>query len=152
MKSILLITAFAALAVISRGDVDIKREEATTIKTYDIPELEARSSELEGKIVRVKFNYRTAEFTDDKDGYKRGQLAIWRTDTRAGRANYISGYLRVRVPKEAFEWFRKLSTSSATRQTFIVIARVEKTESERASIELLGREIKTDTKGSRIVW
>jgi hypothetical protein len=152
MKFILLIAAFAALGVISRGDVDIKREVATAIKTYDIPTLEARSADLEGQIVRVKFNYRTAQITDDKDGYKRGQLGIWRTDSRAGRAGYQSGYIRVRVPAEAVDWFRKLTTIDATHQTFTVIARVDKADSDRASIELLGREIKTDTKGSHIVW
>ena len=152
MKSILLLTAFTAIALTSRGDVDIKREEATALKTYDIPTLEAKSADLEGQIVRVRFNYRTAQITDDKDGYKRGQLGIWRTDSRAGRAGYQSGYIRVRVPAEAVEWFRKLTTNDATHQTFTVIARVEKDQGERASIELLGREIKTDTKGSHIVW
>jgi len=152
MKSILLIAAFAALAATSRGDVDIKREEATALKTYDIPVLEAKSADLEGQIVRVRFNYRGAQITEDKDGFKRGELRIWRTDSRAGRAGYQSGYIRVRVPTEAIEWFRKLTTNDATHQTFTVIARVDKADSDRASIELLGREIKTDTKGSHITW
>lgn len=152
MKSLLIALAFATLGVIARGDVDIKRTEAATIKNYDIPELEAKSSALEGQIVRLKFNYRGKDITEQKDGFSIGRLGIWRTDSRAGRAGYKSGYIQVRVPAEAAAWFLKLTTDEMTHQTFTVIARVDKTDSERASVELLGREIKTDTKGSHIVW
>lgn len=138
----LLFLASAALA-----DVDIDRKIAASLKTYDCGEIEAKGHELIGKIIRIRFYRRDAEVSQE-DGANRGLVHSFST---SNRPNAIYGYVRVVVPNDGMPWFTKLPTDFRTRGPSVVIARLDKGGSIPEAT-LLGREIKTDAKGSRIVW
>jgi ribosomal protein L29 len=145
--SLLLICA-PALA-----DTEIRREEAASLRSYDLEDLAAKAHSLEGQLVRLKFNYRLATFQKEKDGSIKGRLMIWRYRPTATRTTLTSGSCEVTVPEEGIPWFMKVPTTES-RGSLLVIARVEKSDESTGipKATVLGREVKTDTKGSRIVW
>ena len=146
-----LALAFLTVCTAVSGDTEITRDEVITLRSYTLDELVAKSEELEGQIVRLKFNYRSSLFEKGDDGSIKGMLMIWRYRPTTSRNIYTSGSCQVTVPPEGAEWFFKLPTSES-RGSLLVIARVGKTKTGIGQAKLLGREIKTETKGSRIVW
>jgi len=140
------------LALRSFADVELTREEAASIQGYDLDKLGSKAPQLEGKIVRLKFSYRENSVKKNDDGSISGELRIWRPSTGAIGSYYRYGGTYVTVPAEGAEWFLKLPTATTSRGTVTVIARVGKPKLDQPTAEILGREIKTDLKGSRIVW
>ncbi len=131
----------------------LTRDEATKIKSYDVDEIGSKGPALEGQIVKVKFNYRTKMATAKPDGTLAGELALYRYRDTIGGGGLRYGSLATTVPAEGIAWFMKIPTEDMSRATLIVFARLGKsTLSGRPAAELLGREIKSDMKGSRIVW
>jgi hypothetical protein len=99
----------------------------------------------------VKFNYRSSSIQELKDGSRSGQINIWRSKYVTGARTTKDGSLSVRFPESALEWFRRIPTDYNSRASIIAIVRIGKS-GDGHSAEILGREIKTDTKGSHIVW
>lgn len=148
--SILLALLTSFLFASARADEPITREEAATLKSYDLDKLEAIIVQLENKVVRLKFNYRRPDVDRTKDGVVGGTLAFWRYSTAAAGSTYKSGFMDVVVPPAGMEWFMKLPTTES-RASLFVIARIHKDEDGHYA-HILGREVKTDLKGSRVVW
>lgn len=128
---------------------ELTREQATKIVSYDLDKLEDKAPMLSGEIVRLKFNYRSTHVTKKPDGSMDGELLLWKYPTGAVGSTYKSGSLLVTVPTEGVEWFMKQPSIEA-RATLLIYARLPEGKGRRAV--LLGREIKTDVKGPRIVW
>jgi hypothetical protein len=61
------------------------------------------------------------------------------------------GSIAAVIPKEAIAWFTKITTNENSKKPFLVYARVVSAGSG-SHVELLGRELKTDIRGSHIVW
>ena len=152
MKTVLSCAAvLLAFALPTSADVELTREEATSIQGYDLDKLGDKHALLEGKIVRLKFNYRSQMVTKNEDGSVSGELRIWRPSTGAIGSYYRAGATYVTVRAEGVAWFMKVSTTE-TRGTGTVLAKIGKPRQGQPTAELLGREIKTDLKGSRIIW
>lgn len=151
MKLLALAAALAALITFARADVEIPREEAATLKSMDLEDIEKKAHELEGKIVRLKFNYRGTSAAKSADGGLKGSLHIYVSSLATNRAVSKFGSIEVTVPPEGAAWFTKIPTNES-RATILVIARLVKGRYSGLAAELLGREIKTDLKGSRIIW
>jgi hypothetical protein len=134
------------------ADVPITREEAQSLKSYDLGQVEKEGPALEGKLVRLKFNYRSAEVKKDNDGSVSGTLMIWLYRGYATSTILRQGDLGITVPPEGAAWFMKIPTVEG-RATTNAIARMKKGKKNGPlTAELLGREIKTDVKGPRVVW
>ena len=138
----------AAVVTPALGDTELTREEATTLQSYDLDKFADKAPQIEGKIIRLKFNYRLPTITKKDDGSIAGKLGLWRTRTGAVGSRLKYGDLSVVVPPEGAAWFTELPISEYSRATLNVIARV----GESGRVELLGREVKTDLKGSHVFW
>jgi hypothetical protein len=148
--TLLSLTA-AALAQSLTKPVEITREEAQKIVAYDLEKLADLGPAVAGQIVRLKFNYRSQSVDKDPSGKIMGTLRIWKYLPYVSRGDYIrSGSIDVIVPAEGAEWFMKLPRTES-RSSLLVYARMPD-DLKKGRAELLGREIKTDFKGSRIVW
>ncbi len=154
MNTKVLSPAAALLVLLSHSfsaPVEITRDEAQKMASYDLEKIEEYGPDLAEKIIRVKFNYRSKSVEKLPDGKIKGTLRIWKYLPNTYRTDYIrSGSLDVIVPQEGVEWFMKIPPSE-TRATLLVYVRMPK-DTKKGRAELLGREIKTDLKGSTIVW
>jgi hypothetical protein len=152
--------ALCAVAFIRAADpapagTDIETKVAQTLKTYTPPEFDTKKESLDGQIIKLKFTSRETDIRENKDGVLIGSVRNY--DTKNSKAAGGSGYLTVSIPKEQKEWFTKITTNYEGRVSFTVIGKVKKGLGYYAmlngyGVELLGREIKTDMKGSKIVW
>ena len=136
--------ALAALTIPVFADVPITEEEAAKVRSYDL-QMFARSRVRfsTGALVKLKFSFRDDSVSKTPDGSLIGRIEDWRGD--------LSYSAQVIVPAEAVNWFMTLPAKYTARKTVVVFVRVEFVGNYPAA-ELLGREIKTDLQGSRIVW
>ena len=144
MKLPLPVIAFLLSAAACMADTPISREDAGKIKTYNLTELTALMPEAEEKVVKLKFTYRGDTVEKQEDGSLHSVIRY------LGR-NGEGGGISVHVPKDAVSWFLKLPYEATSRQTLVVFAKITKDESGTFA-ELLGREIKTDIEGPKIIW
>jgi hypothetical protein len=156
MKAVLIPLLFlAALSHASEG-IDISREQAASLKTFDPEEIESTGpAKLEGALVKLRFNCRLPwyEPVSGIDEYRSG-VGFFRSTYAFAGGRSSSGVVNVRFPHSALPWFLKLPTDSA-RKTTVVIARLRKNDADVSGVmlaEILGREIRTDSKGSKIIW
>ncbi len=147
MKNFLTLAALCALLLSPvHAEMPLTREQAANIKSFDAQELAEQAFQLPGEIVKIKYTRRLKPVEKLEDGQFTGQLGI--DIYRSGTARY--GFVQVKVPAEAGDWFLKVPTEYSRRGAMIVFARVN--PSSQPMVELIGRELKTDAKGSRIVW
>ena len=152
MRTLVLFLAMIA-ALISPAfgaATEISREEAAAIKSYDLDDFMDVRDQLEGKIVKLKFTYRSREVAKQPDGAATSTLHLYRYRNNIG-AETESGYQAVKIPKEGMEWFYKLPTTGS-RKSHVVFAKITKTPEGNLVAELLGRDMKTALKGSAISW
>lgn len=149
-----LFLSFAVLAAVlclaSGADTEIPRDEAAAIKSYDLDDFMEQRDMLEGKIVKLKFTYRSREVSKKPDGSAISTLHLYRYRNTVG-AETETGQQQVLIPKEGMDWFYKLP-ASGSRRSYVVFARVVKGEDGGVVAELLGRDMKTALKGSVISW
>ena len=133
-------------------DVKLTREEVSALRSLDLEQIAKEGPALEGKVIRLKFNYRSASVQKSDDGSRAGSLGIWKLKYRPSITTVQSATVSVKIPKEGAEWFMKIpSDEYSQRATSQVVARIIKNQGS-PSAQLLGREVKTDVKGSRVVW
>lgn len=139
---------FSLIATFAVADVPITREEAGSIKGYRIEELNKAIGSLEGKLVRLKLMGREGEIKRAADGGLSGIL-IERLSNPDGSFQRVPGS----VASDGADWFMRLPVGYPERggRVFYAIGRVEFRDG-RPNVQILGREIKTDLKGSRVVW
>jgi len=155
MRNILaVIGACAALTLVAHAVEEIDTKTAQTMKTVSCSEFESQALLLEGKIIKLKFNYRAASIVKATDGtsYTGSIQSYWETSRRRS-VDPGWGSVRVRFPKEGLEWFTKLPTNLDTRSIVFVYAKVvADPEFSGMQAELIGKDMKTDYKGSKISW
>jgi hypothetical protein len=151
MKRALTLLAFVALAHSALAEEPIDRALASSLKSYDCNDLTSKAHELDGKIIKLKFFVRNNTISTEEDGSKRCYVSSFYYGNRRDKEG---GSVYVKIPEDGLAWFTKVPTNwSEQRSTFIVIGRVENSKSGAwPTVALLGREIKTDIKGSKIVW
>lgn len=120
------------------NESEITKEEATSAKAIDVAELAKSGGALSGKVVKLKFSTRAVDSRITATGFQ---------GTVLSKGMAFAG-VSVGGAKEGADWFSKVSTDLDSRRTYVVIARIKNGTFAR----ILGREIKTDMKGSKVVW
>ncbi len=152
-----MLLALAVTALSCVAQEKLTSDESNSIHTYTptqyIKQVEANPQD--GMIVRIKFNGRAPSLSNGPDGTKVGHLE----GRDMSNYNYeVETGLAVEIPPAGFPWFQHLAVF--TWQTFdrlaiksyIVYGRVKVGSSGKASVRLLGTEIKHDLDGDSIDW
>lgn len=130
--------------------IDIDTKVAQTLKSYTPPEFDAKKESLDGQIIKIKFTSRQTDITEGEGDLLSG--GIRGEGSRSSKTSGGSSYLTVEFPKDQKAWFAKISTAYDARVALTAIGKVKKGKYGSYVVELIGREIKTDMKGSKIVW
>lgn len=137
------------------SDTEISKDVAAKIKAFTCNDFESRGHEIEGQIIKLKFTSRETRIDDTGDGTSSGWVQFYVESSRRKKTDSGWGTVKVTFPKVATAWFGKVPTNSEAKGTITVIGKVESTGVKfgaRYCVTLIGREIKTDAKGTRAVW
>lgn len=144
---------FFLLAATAIADVPIDQNEAQSIKSIDAQEARDSAAKLDGKLVRIRFNYRSVSVEVKPDGTAAAKLRIYRS--RAAVMNDARGFrfggVDAVFPAEGVNWVQNLTTHDESKAPLYVIARLHNVNGT-AEAEVLGRQVVTDSKGSRVTW
>jgi hypothetical protein len=147
MKTILttvLTLAFAASAFSSQ------RFDAATwrgVQTYDVSALLKQEASLMGKIVAVRFNYRSKKLRGMKPSWY--EASIWQHDPNAKKG--FSG-LRVMVAKKDRAAFESITSDFRSAEPLTVYGRIEKDpDNNLAQLRVIGRKAEIDSSGNATV-
>lgn len=103
-------------------------EDLRTVKTADLAAIAGNTASYEGQIVKIKFGWR--------DGTK---LAY-----RESGKNYK---IEAVVPAEGAQWFSQVTPKTFSTSGVFVFARIA-----GGKAELLGREVRHEASGSKLIW
>jgi hypothetical protein len=131
------------------ADLDLAPQEAASIKSFDVQKVSEQAVALNGQIVKIKFTCRESRITPEGDEGAKGGLYQWAFTSVTDRLR--NGTMSAHIPKEAVAWFTKITTDYNSKKPYLVYARVV-AAGNGSHVELLGRELKTDIRGSHIVW
>lgn len=147
MKTILItLNALLTLTTAFAG----QRFDAATwknVQTYDVPTLLKQEASLVGRIVAVRFHYRSDKLRHLQPNWY--EASIWRHDPNAK-----NGYsaLRVMVAKKDVPDFKTIPSDFNSMTDMTVYVRVEKDpDNNQAYLRLLGRKVTTDAAGNTTV-
>lgn len=149
MKILAITLAIVALLLgTARADYELTREEASTMKSYRLEELNKLIGTLDGRIVRIKFMNREPDVVRAQNGPATGGVIEYLRDPDG-----MLSTMRVTVDAGGADWFQRLPAGQPRRDSRMIqaIGRVG-LEKGRPHIHILGREVKTDLKGPRVVW
>ena len=147
MKTILIaIFAFVSLTNAFAG----QRFEAAawkSVQTYDVPTLLKQEASLIGKIVAVRFHYRSEKLRHLHPNWY--EASIWQHDPK-GKKGYSA--LRVMVAKQDVPAFQTITSDFNSMTDITLYARVEKDADNNVThLRLLGRKVTTDAAGNATV-
>ncbi len=157
MKAVLIPLLLVAAVAFSQEPegIPIPREQAASLKTVDPEEItKSGPAKMEGKLIKLRFNCRGESYepVSGIDEY-RSRVGFFRSAYGFAGGTERYGTLDVRFPHNALDWFLKLPTDTGARKTTVVIARVTPSKlNGRLEAEILGREIRTDSKGPKVIW
>jgi hypothetical protein len=117
------------------------------VQTYDVPTLLKQEASLVGKIVAVKFHYRSEKLRHLQPNWY--EASIWQHDPKAK-----NGYsaLRVMVDKKDVPDFKTITADFNSMTEVKVYGRIETDpENNLTHVRLLGRKVATDASGNATV-
>lgn len=117
------------------------------VQTYDVPTLLKQEGSLIGKVVGVRFHYRSEKLRHLQPNWY--EASIWRHDPNAK-----NGYsaLRVMVAKKDVPDFKTITFDFNSMSDLLVYGRVEKDpDNNLAHLRLLGRKVTTDAAGNATI-
>jgi len=139
-----LTLAFAASAFPSQ------RFDAATwrgVQTYDVPTLLKQEASLVGKIVGVRFNYRSKKLRGIRPSWY--EASIWQQDPNAKKG--YSG-LRVIVAKKDRAAFESITPDFRSAETITLYGRIEhEPDNNLAQLRVIGRKAEVDSSGNATV-
>ena len=145
IKAILVCLALASVAVQADDVVGMNDENPKTY-TLDKFKKEIGLTPVKDQLIRLKFEYRTPNFSDGPHGSKQGTV-----EARKGWSS-----LQVNIPADGLAWFSKVPTlvnyDSLNVKSFTVYARVTIPAEGQPTIRLVGNEITRDLTKETIVW
>jgi hypothetical protein len=145
-KILLLISAFSLVASAFAG----QRFDAATwrnVQTYDVPTLLKQEASLVGKIVAVRFHYRSEKLRHVQPNWY--EASIWQHDPKAK-----NGYsaLRIMVEKKDVPDFKTITSDFNSMTEVKIYGRIETDpENNLTHVRLLGRKVATDAAGNATV-
>jgi hypothetical protein len=147
MKKILMV--FAVLTVTSSAFAGQRFDAATwrNVQTYDVPRLLTQGASLIGRIVAVRFHYRSEKLRHLQPSWY--EASIWQHDPKA--KNGFSA-LRVVVAKKDVSAFKTITADFNSMTDLTVYGRIEKdAENDLTHLRLLGRKVEIDAAGNATV-
>ena len=117
------------------------------LQTYDVPTLLKQEASLLGKIVAVRFHYRSEKLRHLEPNWY--EASIWQHDPKAK-----SGFsaLRVMIAMKDVEAFKSVTSDFNSMTDLTVYGRIEKDpENNLTHLRLLGRKVETDAAGNKTV-
>jgi hypothetical protein len=147
MRIILASFLAALLATTAPGGQRSDAAAWRNVQTYDVPTLLVQSPSLIGRVVAVRFHYRSEKLRHLHPNWF--EASLWQHDPKAK-----NGYsaIRVVVAKKDVPGFQAITSDfhSMTEQT--VYGRVEKDPDNNVThLRLLGRKVATDAAGNATV-
>jgi hypothetical protein len=147
MKTILI--AIAALIGLTNAFAGERVAAANwkSVQTYYVASLLKEEGALVGKIVGVRFHYRSEKLRHLQPNWY--EASIWRHDPNA-RNGYSA--LRVMVAKNDVPDFKTITFDSNSMSDVLVYGRVEKDpDNNLTHLHLLGGKVKTDAAGNATI-
>ena len=140
----------ALLVLVTTSALAGERFDAATwrnVQTYDVPTLLKQEASLVGKIVAIKFHYRSEKLRHLQPNWY--EASIWQHDPKAK-----NGYsaLRVMVEKKDVPDFKTITSDFNSMTEVKVYGRIETDpENNLTHVRLLGRKVTTDASGNATV-
>jgi hypothetical protein len=155
IPSILLALSLTAISGIAQEK--LTSDQSNSIHTYTPTQYmkEVAADPHDGDIVRLKFNGRAATLSNGPDGTRTGYL-----ESREATTYYYqtSPQIEVQIPKEGLPWFQHVNVFSYASfdrlavKSYVVYGKIKVDRSGKASVRLIGTEIKHDLDGDTINW
>jgi hypothetical protein len=147
MKKILPL--ISALGLVASAFASQRFDAATwrNVQTYDVPTLLKQEASLVGKIVAIKFHYRSEKLRHLQPNFY--EASIWQHDPNAK-----NGYsaLRVLVEKKDVPDFKTITSDFNAMTEVPVYGRIETDpENNLTHVRLLGRKVAKDASGNATV-
>jgi hypothetical protein len=117
------------------------------VQTYDVPALVQQQGSLLGKIVAVRFNYRSEKLRGMRPGWN--ESSLWQRDPKAKKG---FSAVRVMVAKKDIPAFQSITSDFQSPAELSVYGRVERDpENNFVYLRLLGRKVAIDPSGNATV-
>jgi hypothetical protein len=147
MKKIFTTIATLILATSAHAGQRLDAASWKNVQTYDVPTLLKQEASLVGKIVAVRFHYRSEKLRHLQPSWY--EASIWQHDPKA-RNGYSA--LRVMVAKNDLPAFKTITSDFNSMTEVTVYGRIEKDpENNLTHVRLLGRKVATDAAGNATV-
>ena len=145
---IILIT-FAILICLSSAFAGRRFDAAAwrDVQTYDVPTLLKQEASLIGKVVAVRFHYRSAKLRHLQPSWY--EASIWQHDPQAKSG--VSAQ-RVMVAKADVPAFESITSDFKSMTDVTVYGRIEKDpDNNQTQLRLIGRKVAVDAAGNATV-
>jgi len=147
MKKILITLTALTLAT---GALAGQRFDAATwrnVQTYDVPTLLKQEASLIGKIVAVRFHYRSAKLRHLQPSWY--EASIWQHDPKA-KGGFSAQ--RVVVAKADVPAFESITSDFKSMADLTVYGRIEKDpDNNQTHLRLIGRKVTLDAAGNATI-
>jgi hypothetical protein len=144
MKKILVTIAVLTLATTALAGQPFEAAALRNLRTYDVPTLLKQEASLLGKIVAVRFHYRSEKLRHLQPNWY--EASLWQHDPKAK-----SGFsaLRVMVEKADVPAFQTITSDFNSMTDLTVYGRIERDpENNQTHMRLLGRKVATHAAGN----
>jgi hypothetical protein len=147
MKKILITITALTLATSALAGQRFEAATWRNVQTYDVPTLMKQEASLIGKIVAVRFHYRSAKLRHLASTWY--EASIWQHDPKA-KGGYSAQ--RVMVAKADVPAFESITSDFKSIADLTVYGRVEKDpDNNQTHLRLIGRKVTLDAAGNATV-
>ncbi|HYJ04520.1 MAG TPA: hypothetical protein VEX43_05260 [Chthoniobacterales bacterium] len=147
MKTILIAVLMLAFAASAFAGQRFDAAQWRAVQTYDVPVLVLQQGSLLGKIVGVRFNYRSEKLRGMKPNWY--EASLWQRDPKAKKG---FSFVRAMVAKKDIPAFQTITSNFQSPAEITVYGRVERDpENNFVYLRLLGRKAAIDSSGNATV-
>jgi hypothetical protein len=145
----IILTTIATLVCLTSAIAGQRFDAATwrNVQTFDVPTLLTQEASLLGKIVAVRFHYRSAKLRHLAPSWY--EASIGQSDPKAKGGFSV---LRVMIAKKDVPAFESITSDFKSMADVTVYGRVEKDpDNNQTNLRLLGRKVALDAAGNATV-
>jgi hypothetical protein len=147
MKKILITITALTLATSALAGQRFEAATWRNVQTYDVPTLLKQEASLIGKIVAVRFHYRSAKLRHLASTWY--EASIWQHDPKA-KGGYSAQ--RVVVAKADVPAFESITSDFKSMGDVTVYGRIEKDpDNNQTQLRLIGRKVTLDAAGNATI-
>jgi hypothetical protein len=147
MKKILITITALTLATSALAGQRFDAATWRNVQTYDVPTLLKQEASLIGRIVAVRFHYRSAKLRHLQPSWY--EASIWQHDPKA-KGGFSAQ--RVVVAKVDLRAFESITSDFKSMADVTVYGRIEKDpDNNETQLRLIGRKVTLDAAGNAII-